>query len=78
LNFFSRFFVYKLFVSLKKKVNTSLLLDYGDEILLIENQPSIRILMEWIFIKTYVKIKEEDNLWKKLDDVCELEFFYQF
>jgi hypothetical protein len=55
-----------------------LLLDYGDEILLIENQPSIRILMEWIFIKTYVKIKEEDNLWKKLDDVCDLEFFYKF
>ena len=26
--------------------------------------------MEWIFIKTYLKTKEEDNLWKKLDDVC--------
>ena len=46
------------------------MLEYGDEILLIENQPSIRILMEWIFIKTNLQANFEGNdLWKKLDNV---------
>ena len=48
----------------------NLILDYGCEILLIENQPSIRILMEWIFIKIYLNTKYDENiLFKKLDNV---------
>jgi hypothetical protein len=52
------------------KTNMDTLLEYGEEVLLIENQPSIRILMEWIFIRIYLTTKFDENiLWKKLDDV---------
>lgn len=46
------------------------LLKHSEDILLVENQPSIRILMEWITIRIFLSNKFDDNLlWKKLDNV---------
>lgn len=45
------------------------ILDWGDKNLITENQPSTRILIEWVFIKIILMFNHDvSQLWKKSDE----------
>ena len=59
------------------KTNYVLLINYCEESLIVENQPSIRLLIEWVLIRIFMSKGnryETKHFWEKQQNVIFLKF----
>ena len=63
------------------EANFTRVLEYCEAILLCENQPSVRAITEWVFIRIVVFVLDKynvDSLWAKLDEFSFYKVGYTF